>query len=89
MVSGCALREGQPCGDGVLREAQCVLFLMKLPASPETRENHTLFGETRFLGEVGEGQSSARRCHEKGMERGAREEIDWGKGGSGFIRTRK
>lgn len=46
----------------------CDLFLMMQSASPETLEKSHMFGESRFLVEVGEGQSSAWRWHEKGME---------------------
>ena len=60
---------------GCLRGAQGDLFLGMQPTSPETRENHTLFGETRFLQGVGEGQrEEIARCGGVG-------------GASGFIRT--
>lgn len=69
-----------------LRGLQCDLVLMMQPVSPETLENHTLFGETESLGEVGKGQSSVWRWHKKGMEGGVRQDCV---GGSGFIHTRK
>lgn len=41
---------------------------MTQPASPETLENHSLFGEIGFLEEGDEGQRSAWGCH-KGIEK--------------------
>ena len=52
-----------------LRGAGDDLCLMTQPASPETLENHALFGKIGLLKEDAEGQSSAWRCYKKGMER--------------------
>lgn len=67
-----------------LRGACCELFLLTQPASPETLENCSLFGEIGFLEEGGEGQRSARECH-KGLEKAdAQVEIAWQGSGSTF-----
>lgn len=51
-----------------LRGAPCDRLLSTQPAPSETLKNHTSFGETGFLEEDGEGQSSVWTDCKKGME---------------------